>query len=58
MPTPSSMKTPIEMPIDKDEWSAKQALLASILAIAVPLWIERLRNAGWEHMLLRAKECS
>ena len=41
-----------------DEWSTKRVLLSSTLAIAVPLWIERLRNASWEHILLRARECA
>ena len=43
---------------DLGEWQSKYTLLSSTLSIAVPLWIEQLRHAGWEHVEARAKACS
>ena len=40
------------------EWTTKYTLLSSTLQLAVPLWIERLRGAPWEHVERRARECS
>lgn len=44
--------------VDYGEWREKQALLATTLQLAVPLWIERLRERPWEYVQQRAKECS
>jgi len=35
-----------------------ELLLASMLQLAVPLWIEQLKSAGWDHILQRARQCS
>jgi len=43
---------------DYGEWQTKFTLLSTTLQLAVPLWIERLRSSGWEHIQARAKQCS
>jgi hypothetical protein len=40
------------------EWHNKFSLLSSILQLAVPLWIDQLKSAGWDYILQRAKVCS
>lgn len=36
----------------------RRSLLTTTLQLAVPLWIERLRHAGWDHVQERARTCS
>ncbi len=35
-----------------------EAALAGMLAVAVPLWIENVRDMPWKEKLERARECS
>lgn len=35
-----------------------QTLLPGMLELAVPQWVERLRDRPWEHIQARAAECS
>lgn len=35
-----------------------EAALAGMLAVAVPMWIEQIRDMPWEEKMERAKECA
>lgn len=40
------------------EWYPQYALLSSTLQLAVPLWIEELRQFSWDYISQRAKQCA
>jgi len=46
------------LPKGKEVTMPDETLLAGMLEVAVPLWIEELNGKPWEYIQERAKECS